>query len=159
MPLVTTGSMVFQEEADSEVQSLQKQLEKMQEVQGQLESTAKALQGRTELQEEELEVAQTDVTAKERAGALQQALTESQTELPLVCLHTQKTCMLLIQLLSTGAGLLPHRPLSPQQALADTRPDSPVVCWHKVPKRYIQLLQLHDMSLVACCPRCGDTVL
>lgn len=69
----------------------------MQEVQGQLESTAKALQGRTELQEEEIEVLRMDLLAKDTAGALQQALADSQPDLPLVCLDT--SCMLYIQLL------------------------------------------------------------
>lgn len=77
----------MQDEADNEMQSLQQQLTNMEEVRGQLDSTAKALQGRAELQQQEIEVLQMELLAKDKALALRQALAESSAE-SAVCLLT-----------------------------------------------------------------------
>ena len=78
----------MQEEADGEAQGLQRQLAQMQEVQGQLKSTAEALQGRTELQEQQIEVLRMEVVAKDEANALQQALSHSSAASEVGCYFT-----------------------------------------------------------------------
>lgn len=66
----------------------------MQEVQGQLKSTAEALQGRAELQEQQIEVLRMEVVAKDKANALQQALSHSSAASEVGCYCTP---LLLLQ--------------------------------------------------------------
>lgn len=63
----------------------------MEEVQRQLDSAAKALQGKSELQKQQIEVLQLDLLAKDKALALRDALAASSADTA-VCKMSNNRC-------------------------------------------------------------------
>ena len=85
----------LQASAERSVGSLKEQLAGMLEVHRQLEEAGKALQGKVELREQEIEVLNMEILAKDKVAALHQAIRDQmalqmplpQVRLPLVLLH------------------------------------------------------------------------
>lgn len=75
--------------------NLKEQLASMTHVHGQLEEAAKALQGKVELKDQEIEVLQMELLAKNKIAALHEAVTAQmalQLPLPQVSSPTILTC-------------------------------------------------------------------
>lgn len=65
---------MLQAAAETGLSSLKEQLARMTEVHGQLEEAVKALQGKVDLKDQEIEVLNMELLAKDKVAALQQAI-------------------------------------------------------------------------------------